>query len=144
MKIALSYKNNSDIISLPYVEEDSVTIDYGTANSETFDSIYRGNIRALGSKPLASVSFSGKVSDREYSFSDSIGVDEFKEWVLDKKDHNRIVRLVMTRSDKKESFFFFFLSIESFSLTGPSRNGEWQYSLELGEYKKATIPKFKR
>ena len=144
MKIALSYKNNSDIISLPYVEEDSVTIDYGTANSETFDSIYQGNIRALGSKSLASVSFSGKISDREYSFSDSIGVDEFKEWVLDKKDHNRIVRLVMTRSDKKESFFNRLVSIESFSLTGPSRNGEWQYSLELGEYKKATIPKFKR
>ena len=96
MKIALSYKNNLDIISLPYVEEDSVSIDYGTANSETFDSIYQGNIRALGSKPLASVSFSGKISDREYSFSDSIGVDEFKEWVLDKKDNNRIVRLVMT------------------------------------------------
>ena len=144
MKIALSYKNNSDIISLPYVEEDAVSIDYGTANSETFDSIYRGNIRALGSKPLALVSFSGKISDREYSFSDSIGVDEFKEWVLDKKDHNRIVRLVMTRSDKKESFFNRLVSIESFSLTGPARNGEWQYSLELGEYKKATIPKFKR
>ena len=144
MKIALSYKNNSDIISLPYVEEDSVSIDYGTANSETFDSIYQGNIRALGSKPLTSVSFSGKISDREYSFSDSIGVDEFKEWVLDKKDHNRIVRLVMTRSDKKESFFNRLVSIESFSLTGPARNGEWQYSLELGEYKKATIPKFKR
>ena len=144
MKIALSYKNNSDIISLPYVEEDSVTIDYGTANSETFDSIYRGNIRALSSKPLASVSFSGKISDREYSFSDSIGVDEFKEWVLDKKDNNRIVRLVMTRSGKEESFFNRLVSIESFSLTGPSRNGEWQYSLELGEYKKATIPKFKR
>ena len=141
MKIALSYNNNSDIISLPYVEEDSVTIDYGTANSETFDSIYRGNIRVLGSKPLASVSFSGKISDREYSFSDSIGVDEFKEWVLDKKDHNRIVRLVMTRSDKKESFFNRLVSIESFSLTGPARNGEWQYSLESGEYKKATIPK---
>ena len=144
MKIALSYKNNSDIISLPYVEEDSVTIDYGTTNSETFDSIYQGNIRALGSKPLASVSFSGKISDREYSFSDSIGVDEFKEWVLDKKDNNRIVRLVMTRSGKEESFFNRLVSIESFSLTGPARNGEWQYSLELGEYKKATIPKFKR
>ena len=144
MKIALSYNNNSDIISLPYVEEDSVTIDYGTANSETFDSIYRGNIRVLGSKPLASVSFSGKISDREYSFSDSIGVDEFKEWVLDKKDNNRIVRLVMTRSGKEESFFNRLVSIESFSLTGPARNGEWQYSLELGEYKKATIPKFKR
>ena len=144
MKIALSYKNNSDIISLPYVEEDSVSIDYGTANSETFDSIYQGNIRALGSKPLVSVSFSGKISDREYSFSDSIGVDEFKEWVLDKKDNNRIVRLVMTRSGKEESFFNRLVSIESFSLTGPSRNGEWQYSLELGEYKKATIPKFKR
>ena len=144
MKIALSYKNNSDIISLPYVEEDSVSIDYGTANSETFDSIYQGNIRALGSKPLTSVSFSGKISDREYSFSDSIGVDEFKEWVLDKKDNNRIVRLVMTRSGKEESFFNRLVSIESFSLTGPSRNGEWQYSLELGEYKKATIPKFKR
>ena len=144
MKIALSYKNNSDIISLPYVEEDSVSIDYGTANSETFESIYQGNIRGLGSKPLASVSFSGKISDREYSFSDSIGVDEFKEWVLDKKDNNRIVRLVMTRSGKEESFFNRLVSIESFSLTGPARNGEWQYSLELGEYKKATIPKFKR
>ena len=144
MKIALSYKNNSDIISLPYVEEDSVSIDYGTANSETFDSIYQGNIRALGSKPLASVSFSGKISDREYSFSHSIGVDEFKEWVLDKKDNNRIVRLVMTRSGKEESSFNRLVSIESFSLTGPARNGEWQYSLELGEYKKATIPKFKR
>ena len=144
MKIALSYKNNSDIISLPYVEEDSVSIDYGTANSETFDSIYQGNIRALGSKPLTSVSFSGKISDREYSFSDSIGVDEFKEWILDKKDHNRIVRLVMTRSSKEESFFNRLVSIESFSLTGPSRNGEWQYSLELGEYKKAAIPKVKR
>ena len=144
MKIALSYKNNSDIISLPYVEEDSVSIDYGTANSETFDSIYQGNIRALGSKPLVSVSFSGKISDREYSFSDSIGVDEFKEWILDKKDHNRIVRLVMTRSSKEESFFNRLVSIESFSLTGPSRNGEWQYSLELGEYKKAAIPKVKR
>ena len=144
MKIALSYKNNSDIISLPYVEEDSVSIDYGTANSETFDSIYQGNIRALGSKPLASVSFSGKISDREYSFSASIGVDGFKEWVLDKKDNNRIVRLVMTRSGKEESFFNRLVSIESFSLTGPARNGEWQYSLELGEYKKATIPKFKR
>ena len=144
MKRARSYKNNSDIISLPYVEEDSVSIDYGTANSETFDSIYQGNIRALGSKPLASVSFSGKISDREYSFSDSIGVDEFKEWVLDKKDNNRIVRLVMTRSGKEESFFNRLVSIESFSLTGPARNGEWQYSLELGEYKKATIPKFKR
>ena len=144
MKIALSYKNNSDIISLPYVEEDSVSIDYGSSNSETFDSIYQGNIRALGSKPLASVSFSGKISDREYSFSDSIGVDEFKEWVLDKKDNNRIVRLVMTRSGKEESFFNRLVSIESFSLTGPARNGEWQYSLELGEYKKATIPKFKR
>lgn len=138
------HTNNSDIISLPYVEEDSVSIDYGTANSETFDSIYQGNIRALGSKPLASVSFSGKISDREYSFSDSIGVDEFKEWVLDKKDNNRIVRLVMTRSGKEESFFNRLVSIESFSLTGPARNGEWQYSLELGEYKKATIPKFKR
>ena len=144
MKIALSYKNNSDIISLPYVEEDSVSIDYGTANSETFDSIYQGNIRALGSKPLALVSFSGKISDREYSFSDSIGVDEFKEWVLDKKDNNRIVRLVMTRSGKEESFFNRLVSIESFSLTGPARNGEWQYSLELGEYKKAAIPKVKR
>ena len=144
MKIALSYKNNSDIISLPYVEEDSVSIDYGTANSETFDSIYQGNIRALGSKPLASVSFSGKISDRKYSFADNIAVDEFKEWILDKKDHNRIVRLVMTRSGKEESFFNRLVSIESFSLTGPARNGEWQYSLELGEYKKATIPKFKR
>ena len=144
MKIALSYKNNSDIISLPYVEEDSVSIDYGTANSETFDSIYQGNIRALGSKPLTSVSFSGKISDRKYSFADNIAVDEFKEWILDKKDHNRIVRLVMTRSSKEESFFNRLVSIESFSLTGPSRNGEWQYSLELGEYKKATIPKFKR
>ena len=144
MKIALSYKNNSDIISLPYVEEDSVTIDYGTANSETFDSIYRGNIRALGSKPLVSVSFSGKISDRKYSFADNIAVDEFKEWILDKKDHNRIVRLVMTRSSKEESFFNRLVSIESFSLTGPSRNGEWQYSLELGEYKKAAIPKVKR
>ena len=144
MKIALSYKNNSDIISLPYVEEDSVSIDYGTANSETFDSIYQGNIRALGSKPLASVSFSGKVSDRSYPFAENIGIDEFKEWVLDKKDNNRIVRLVMTRSGKEESFFNRLVSIESFSLTGPSRNGEWQYSLELGEYKKAAIPKFKR
>ena len=144
MKIVLSYNNNSDILTLPYVEEDAVSIDYGTANSETYDSIYQGNIRALGSKPLASVSFSGKVSDRKYSFSDSIGVDEFKEWVLDKKDHNRIVRLVMTRSDKKESFFNRLVSIESFSLTGPARNGEWQYSLELGEYKKAAIPKVKR
>ena len=144
MKIALSYKNNSDIISLPYVEEDSVSIDYGTANSETFDSIYQGNIRALGPKPLASVSFSGKVSDRSYPFAENIGVDEFKEWVLDKKDNNRIVRLVMTRSGKEESFFNRLVSIESFSLTGPSRNGEWQYSLELGEYKKAAIPKVKR
>ena len=144
MKIALSYNNNSDIINLPYVEEDSVSIDYGSANSETYDSIYRGNIRALGSKPLASVSFSGKISDREYSFSDSIGVDEFKEWVLDKKDHNRIVRLVMTRSDKKESFFNRLVSIESFSLTGPARNGEWQYSLEFGEYKKTVTLKVKR
>ena len=144
MKIALSYKNNSDIISLPYVEEDSVSIDYGTANSETFDSIYQGNIRALGSKPLVSVSFSGKISDRKYSFADNIAVDEFKEWILDKKDHNRIVRLVMTRSSKEESFFNRLVSIESFSLTGPSRNGEWQYSLELGEYKKAAIPKVKR
>ena len=144
MKIALSYKNNSDIINLPYVEEDSVTIDYGTANSETFDSIYQGNIRALGSKPLASVSFSGRVSDKKYSFSDSIGVDEFKEWVLDKKDNNRIVRLVMTRSGKEESFFNRLVSIESFSLTGPARNGEWQYSLEFGEYKKAATPKVKR
>ena len=126
MKIALSYKNNSDIISLPYVEEDSVSIDYGTANSETFDSIYQGNIRALGSKPLASVSFSGKISDREYSFSDSIGVDEFKEWVLDKKDNNRIVRLVMTRSGKEESFFNRLVSIEPVSLTGPARNVDWQ------------------
>ena len=144
MKIALSYNNNSYIINLPYVEEDSVSIDYGSANSETYDSIYRGNIRALGSKPLASVSFSGKISDREYSFSDSIGVDEFKEWVLDKKDHNRIVRLVMTRSDKKESFFNRLVSIESFSLTGPARNGEWQYSLEFGEYKKTVTLKVKR
>lgn len=144
MKIALSYNNNSDIINLPYVEEDSVTIDYGTANSETFDSIYQGNIRALGSKPLASVSFSGRVSDKKYSFSDSIGVDEFKEWVLDKKDNNRIVRLVMTRSGKEESFFNRLVSIESFSLTGPARNGEWQYSLEFGEYKKAATPKVKR
>ena len=144
MKIALSHKNNSDIISLPYVEEDAVSIDYGTANSETFDSIYRGNIRALGSKPLAAVSFSGKISDRKYSFADNIAVDEFKEWVLDKKDNNRIVRLVMTRSGKEESFFNRLVSIESFSLTGPSRNGEWQYSLELGEYKKAAIPKVKR
>ena len=144
MKIVLSYNNNSDILTLPYVEEDAVSIDYGTANSETYDSIYQGNIRALGSKPLASVSFSGKVSDRKYSFSDSIGVDEFKEWVLDKKDNNRIVRLVMTRSDKEESFFNRLVSIESFSLTGPARNGEWQYSLELGEYKKAAIPKVKR
>ena len=144
MKIALSYNNNSDILTLPYVEEDSVSIDYGTANSETFDSIYQGNIRALGSKPLASVSFSGKVSDREYSFSDSIGVDEFKEWVLDKKNNNRIIRLVMTRSGKEESFFNRLVSIESFSLTGPSRNGEWQYSLEFGEYKKTVTPKVKR
>lgn len=144
MKIALSYNNNSDIINLPYAEEDSVMIDYGTANSETFDSIYQGNIRALGSKPLASVSFSGKVSDRKYSFADNIGVDEFKEWVLDKKDSNRIIRLVMTRSGKEESFFNRLVSIESFSLTGPSRNGEWQYSLEFGEYKKAATPKVKR
>ena len=144
MKIALSYNNNSDIINLPYVEEDAASIDYGTANSETFDSIYRGNIRALGSKPLASVSFSGKISDREYSFADNIAVDEFKEWVLDKKNNNRIVRLVMTRSDKEESFFNRLVSIESFSLTGPSRNGEWQYSLEFGEYKKTVTPKVKR
>ena len=144
MKIVLSYKNNSDIISLPYVEEDAVTIDYGTANSETFDSIYQGNIRALGSKPLASGSCSGKISDRKDSFADNIGVDEFKEWVLDKKDNNRIVRLVITRNNKEESFFNRLVSVESFSLTGPSRNGEWQYSLELGEYKKAAIPKVKR
>ena len=144
MKIALSYKNNSDIISLPYVEEDAVSIDYGTANSETFDSIYQGNIRALGSKPLASVSFSGKVSDKEYSFADSISVDDFKEWMLDKKDNNRIIRLVITRNNKEESFFNRLVSIESFSLTGPSRNGEWQYSLEFGEYKKAATPKVKR
>ena len=144
MKIVLSYNNNSDILALPYVEEDAVAIDYGSANSETFDSVYMGNIRALGSKPLVSVSLSGKVSDTEHSWAEKVTVKDFKLWILDKKDNNRPVRVVMTRKGKEAAFFNRLMSIESFSLTGPARNEEWQYSLELGEYKIAKTPKAKR
>ena len=142
MKVTFSTDNNKNIVVLPYVLDDTYSIDYGSSNNEELDSAVGSTIMALGGDPLASVSFTGVFPARKESWMNSEMLDsqEYAAFFRDCKKDRTILRLVITRDNDKEVFNRL-VAITSLKIDVPATNGDIPYDMELTEYRKASTKK---
>lgn len=139
MKVTFSTENNENIVVLPYVKDDGLSIDYGSTNNEELDTIAGSTIIALGGNPLTSLSLSGEFPKRKKKWMEAEALEDPQDYVdffLARKDERKPFRVVITRSDGKEVLNKL-VACESFKVDTPMVNGDVPYELSLIEYRKA-------
>lgn len=139
MKVTFSTENNENIVVLPYVKDDGLSIDYGSANNEELDTVAGSTIIALGGNPLTSLSLSGEFPKRKEKWMETEALEDPQDYVnffLERKDERKPFRVVITRSDDKEVLNKL-VACESFKVDTPMVNGDVPYELSLIEYRKA-------
>ena len=139
MKVTFSTENNENLVVLPYVKDDGLSIDYGSANNEELDTIAGSTIIALGGNTLTSLSLSGEFPKRKEKWMESQALEDPQDYVnffLARKDERKPFRVVVTRNDGKEVLNKL-VACESFKVDTPMVNGDVPYELSLIEYRKA-------
>ena len=139
MKITFSTDNNENIVVLPYVKDDGLSIDYGSANNEELDTIAGSTIIALGGNTLTSLSLSGEFPKRKEKWMESEALEDPQDYVdffLARRDERKPFRVVITRNDGREVLNKL-VACESFKADAPMVNGDVPYELSLIEYRKA-------
>lgn len=136
MNVILSTNNNKNIVKLPYVAADGLTIDYGSSNAENFDSAKYGQIKVLGADPLASVSISGSFLAYSTKYAKGTYSTPFSyiKWMKDNRKNRIPMRLVIT-DNKKREIFNRLMNLESLSWS-VDKVGNINYSAEFEQYRK--------
>lgn len=138
MKITFSKRNNKDIAVLPFVGEDSFTIELGEATTETFDTLKYGNLAVMGQYGLSRITIDTILPAHKYPFVEAEAFDDPMEYVdfLDSaKQDRKPVRVVITRNDES-TIINILTAVESISIKPPMRNGDIPFSVSLVEYRK--------
>ena len=139
MKVAFSTENNENIVVLPYVKDDGLSIDYGSANNEELDTVAGSTIIALGGNPLTSLSLSGEFPKRKEKWMETEALEDPQDYVnffLARKDERKPFRVVITRNDDKEVLNKL-VAFESLKIDTPMTNGDVPYDMSFIEYRKA-------
>ena len=139
MKVTFSTENNENIVVLPYVKDDGLSIDYGSANNEELDTVAGSTIIALGGNPLTSLSLSGEFPKRKEKWMETEALEDPQDYVnffLERKDERKPFRVVITRNDGKEVLNKL-VACESVKIDAPMTNGDIPYDMSFIEYRKA-------
>lgn len=139
MKVTFSTENNENIVVLPYVKDDGLSIDYGSANNEELDTVAGSTIIALGGNPLTSLSLSGEFPKRKEKWMEAEALEDPQDYVnffLARKDERKPFRVVITRNDDKEVLNKL-VAFESLKIDTPMTNGDVPYDMSFIEYRKA-------
>lgn len=136
MKITVGINNNKTIVTLPYVPADGLTIDYGSSSAENCDSVKYGQIKMLGSEPLAQVSIDGTFPINKPSWHQGTYKDPFQyvRFFRNNRRDRKPMRIVITATGGKE-LFNRLMSCETFSWS-IDRVGNINYSLSFEQYRK--------
>ena len=141
-KVTISSQNGKLQIVLPVITEDSLSIDYGSSNNETHDSIKYGQIKTIGKKPLASLSIDSFIPTHKYPFLSSKAkgktetpLKSYIWWLEKRRSDRKPVRVVIT-DGRKKSVFNKLMTIESMSISKIDTAGDYHYSLSFEEYRK--------
>lgn len=138
MKVTFSTENNENIVVLPYVKDDGLSIDYGSANNKELDTVAGSTIIALGGNPLTSLSLSGEFPKRKEKWMEAQALEdpqEYLDFFLARKNERKPFRVVITRNDEREVLNKL-VACESFKVDAPMVNGDIPYELSLIEYRK--------
>lgn len=139
MKVTFSKNNNKTIKVLPYISEENIEINYGDANTETFDSFKHGTIIVKGAKPLTEITFSGMFPNGLESWmeSDADGNPmHYKNFFRDALQKGTVLRVTLQRNGKTLAMLNMNCIVTAFTLQAPNRRGDIQYSLTVSQYVK--------
>ena len=139
MKVTFSTENNENIVVLPYVKDDGMSIDYGSSDNDELKTVAGSTIIALGGNPLTSLSLSGEFPKRKEKWMETEALEDPQDYVnffLERKNERKPFRVVITRNDGREVLNKL-VACESFKVDTPMVNGDVPYELSLIEYRKA-------
>lgn len=139
MKVTFSTENNENIVVLPYVKDDGLSIDYGSSDNEELDTVAGSKIIALGGIPLTSVSLSGEFPKQKEKWMETEALEDPQEYVdffLNRKEERKPLRVVITRNDGKEVLNKL-VACESLKIDTARTNGDIPYDMAFIEYRKA-------
>lgn len=138
MKITLSKNNNKNIAVLPYVGEDSYSIEFGEDTAEKFDSAKRGSLLVLNDYGLSKITIDTVLPAHRYSFVEAEAFDdpmEYIDFIDSAKQNRKPIRIVITRDDDS-TVVNMLASVDSMTIQPPQRNGDIPFSMSLTEYRK--------
>lgn len=134
MRVTISIENNKKIIRLPYVEAGNLSIDYGSADNEVFDTL-NGKIVVIGSDPLANVSITGSFPAYKAAYNRGTYKDPYNYIRFFRDNRKKPMRVVITDNKGKE-LYNRLMAVEEFKWEA-DKVGGYDYSLRLSQFRRA-------